>query len=165
MTRIFTYGSTVLGFACLATGWARAGYWYAGLLFLILIPLSIYLLLRGFSPAPGSMLAVAALSAAGGLWAGIGLPLALAAVLCMLAAWDLAGFSRRLAFASAEDDAGRIERQHFLHLSLALLAGAGLVLLAQSIRQAFGFEWTLLLAILAFYGIGALMSGLSRVEG
>lgn len=165
MTKIFNYGSMTLGLGCLAAGWARAGYWMAGIAFLVLIPVGLYLIYRRFAPTPGLMLLLTVLAAATGLWAGIELSLGLAAVILVLAAWDLSNFSARLAFASPQDDAPGIERQHLWQLSLVILISLGLDLLSQSVHHAFGFEWTLLLAVLAFTGIGALMSGMRSEQG
>ena len=160
MTKIFIYGSLVLGLSCMAAGWARAGYWSLGLFFLILIPVSLYLFFRGFRPITGLVLAFTVLTAAVGLWARIELSLALTAVVCILAAWDLSGFSSRLAYASPEDDPERLERRHLAQVNLVLFIGVGLNLVTQIFRYSFGFEWTFLLAILTFYGIGALISGM-----
>ena len=160
MTKNFVYVSLALALVCQALGWIIAGYWPMGLIVLCLVPLSLFLLERKFRPITALVLMVSVLTAAIGLWLGIGLSLALLAVVCALAAWDLDGFSRRLVFASAEDDPPRLERQHLMQVSLALLLGIGIDLASQSIRYAFGFEWALTLAILAFCGIGALVNGM-----
>jgi hypothetical protein len=129
---------------------------------LVLIPLFIYLLKRKFSPAMGLALALTVIAAAAGLWSGVSLSYALMALIGVLAAWDLDGFERRLAFAAQEDDPRRLERKHLMWLNLALLVGVSIDLLSQTIHSKFGFEWAFMLAILAFYGAGALVSGLGR---
>ena len=164
MTKNFVYASQALGLVCLALGWIMAGYWLLGLAVLCLVPLSLFLIKRKFQPTTALVLTFSVLSASIGLWMGLGLSLALLAVVCALGAWDLDGFSRRLVFASAEDDPQRLERQHLMQVNLALLLGVGIDLVSQSIRYAFGFEWALTLAILAFYGIGALINAM-RTSG
>src|SRR5450759_3422958 len=103
MTKYFLYGSLILGLSALAVGWTIAGYWLVGLAVSILVPLSLFLVNRKFRPTLGLALTLTVLAAATGLWARVNLSLALTAVVCVLAAWDLDGFSRRLAFACVED--------------------------------------------------------------
>jgi hypothetical protein len=164
MTKIFIYASLTVGLACLALDWIMAGYWVVGLLGLGLVPVSLFLVKRKFQPITGLVLTFSVLAAAIGLWMGLGLSLALVSVVSVLAAWDLEGFSQRLAFASEEDDPQRIERRHLMQVNLVLLLGMGIDLVSQSIHYAFGFEWALTLAILAFYGIGALINGMKTDE-
>jgi hypothetical protein len=164
VTRFFVYGLLALGLVSLAAGWTLAGYWQVGFALLVLTPLGLFLVKRKFIPAPGLILALTVLLAAIGLWRGVGLPLALLAVFCALAAWDLDGFSRRLLFASAEDHPTFIERRHLLQLGLVLLFAAGLSFLALSIRFQSNFEKAVLLALIAFGGISALVQWLRSRE-
>ena len=162
MTKIFFYASLTVGLACLALDWILAGYWLVGLVELGLLPISLFLVKRKFQAITGLALTFSVLTAAVGLWMGLGLSLALVSVVSVLAAWDLEGFSQRLVFASEEDDPQRLERRHLMQVNLVLLLGVAADLLSQSIHYAFGFEWALTLAILAFYGIGALINGMRR---
>jgi hypothetical protein len=160
MTKIFIYASLTMGLTCLAIGWMLAGHGWFGLAVLCLLPLSLFLVNRKFQAMTGLVLTFCVLAGAIGLWMGLGLSMALLAVVFALGAWDLDGFSRRLAFASAEDDPQRLERQHLMQVNLVLLLGVGIDLASQSIRYSFGFEWALTLAILAFYGIGTLINAM-----
>jgi hypothetical protein len=164
MTRIFLFASMTLGLAALALGWTMAGYWPEGLGLLALLPLGLFLVRRKFRPTLALLLSITVLAAALGLWVGVSLSLALTAVVCLLAAWDLDGFSRRLVSAAAEDNPERIERHHLMLVNLVLLLGVSINLVSQSIHRVLGFEWAFLLAILTFYGIGALVNGMRRVE-
>ena len=165
MTKMFCWAALVLGLGCLAYGWFGAGYGWVGLVVLALLPFSLAPLTRKFQARFGLVLSISVLAAAIGLWVQISLALALTAVVCVLAAWDLDYFSRRLAFAAPEDDPQALERRHLTRVSLALLLGLGLNLLSMSIRFQFGFEWILLLAILAFFGIGALFNAMRPAAG
>jgi hypothetical protein len=57
-----------------------------------------------------------------------------------------------------------LERTHLLQISLVMLVSVGIILVSLSIRFAYGFEWTLGLALLAFYGIGALFNAMRKLE-
>lgn len=164
MTRLLASGLLTLGLLFLAAGWTLAGFWPVGLSVVILMPLSLYLVKRKFQPALSLALTLVVLTAAMGLWRGLDQSLALAAVLCTLAAWDLEGFSRRLAQVPAEDGPQRIEQRHLLWVSLVFLLGAGLSLLVRFIRFEANFERAALLALLAFGGLGALLSWLRNQE-
>jgi hypothetical protein len=164
VTRFLVYGLLTFGWLSLAVGWTMAGYWLVALAVLALIPISLFLIKRKYLPTLGLTLALTILLAAFGLWRKIDLSLALLAVFCALAAWDLDSFSRRLAFASAEDDPASIERRHLLSLGLVLLFAVGVSYQALSIRYESSFERAVILVILTFGGIGALVSWLRRKE-
>jgi hypothetical protein len=164
VTRFFVYGLLTLGLLSLAADWTLPGYWFVGLILLILTPLNLFLVKRKFIPTLSLVLVLTVLLAAVGLWCGIDLSLALLAVFCALAAWDLDSFSRRLSFASAEDNPASIERRHLLRLGLVLLLGAGLSYLSLSIHFESSFERAVVLVIFAFTGIGALVNWLRNRE-
>jgi hypothetical protein len=164
VTRFLVYGLLTLGLLALAAAWTMAGYWPVGLSLLILTPLSLYLVKRKYLPALSLALVLVVLAAAIGLWRKLDLSLALLAVFCTLAAWDLDSFSRRLSFASAEDNPTLLERQHLLRLSLILLLAAGISYLSISIHVESSFEWSAILVIATFTGIGALVSWLRHRE-
>ena len=164
MTRFFVYGLLTFGLLSLAAGWTLAGYWPVGFILLTLTPLSLFLVKRKYVPTLSLALALIVLLAAFGLLCDIDLSLALLAVFCLLAAWDLDSFSRRLSFASAEDHPASIEGQHLLRLGLILLLAAGLSYLSLSIRFQSNFERAAVLAIFAFGGIAALVSWLRTKE-
>lgn len=162
MTRIFAF--LFFGFLALALGWTLAGFWPVGLILLILTPLSLYLVKRKVQSALSLALALIVLTAAVGLWRGLNLSLALMAILSALAAWDLDGFSHRLALVPAEDHPNLVERQHWFWLALVLFLGAGFSFLAQSLRFEASFERAALLALLTFGGLGALLNWLKNRE-
>ena len=164
MTKIIAYITLIFGLVFLALGWVQAGYLPFGLALFGLIPISLALVYRKFRPALGIMLVISVLLAAIGLWAKVSFSLSLLVVICALAAWDLDSFSRRLVFAGEEDDPAKLERAHLLQISLVMFVSVGIVLVSLSIRFAYGFEWTLGLALLAFYGIGALFNAMRKME-
>jgi hypothetical protein len=138
------------------------GYWLVALSLLVLAPLGLVLVKRKFIPALGILLLLVTVVAAVGLLFGLALSLALAGFLFLLAAWDLDGFSRRLAFASPEDGIDFIERNHLLLVSLVLALGVGASFLALNIRLKFNFELVVGLVVLTFVGVGALINWLRR---
>lgn len=164
MTKVLVSGLLTLGLLSLAIGWTMAGYWPVGLTLLILTPLSLFLVKRKFIPTLSLALVLIVLLASFGLWRKLDLSLALLAVVCALAAWDLDSFSRRLALASAEDDPASIERQHLLHLGLVLLLAVGVSYLSPFIRFESNFERAIILVVFTFTGIGALVHWLRNRE-
>jgi hypothetical protein len=90
--------------------------------------------------------------------------MAISAVLMIMAAWDLESFSRRLVFASVEDQPQAIKRKHLEQLGLTLGLGLAVSLVSQSIRLAFSFEWAVVLAVVTFIGLGALVRRLRMKE-
>lgn len=165
MIRALVYGLLTLGLLSLAVGWTMAGFWPVGIIPLVLIPLGLYLVKRKLVPTLSVALVLMVLFAAIGLWFKVSLFLALTTVLCALSAWDLDSFSRRLLLASALDDAPNLlERRHLLGVSLILMLGTGLSLLSRSIHLESSFEWTVVLVLFSFGGIGALVNWLRRKE-
>ena len=164
MTKIFIYATLILALISLAAGWILARYWSMGLVFLGAVPVSIFLVIRKFRPLLTLLLVITVFAAGIGLWARIDHYLALTSVICILAAWDLDDFSTRLVFASSEDNPRMIEQKHLIQVGLVLLIGVSISLLSHFIHYVFSFEWVLLLAILAFYGIGVMVNGMRLVE-
>jgi hypothetical protein len=160
MTKIFMFVSLTLGLICLAVGWFMAGSWVVGLALLILLLASLFLLDRKFPFFPGLILFIGVFAAASGLWLRINQSLALAGLVCVLAAWDLEGFLQRLTFASAEDNPQLVERSHLTQVGLALLIGLAVSLFSRSVHFAFSFEWAFVLAALAFFGISGLINAI-----
>ena len=161
LTKKYMLAALLLGLGCLAYGWFRVGYWGVGVFCLGLLVFSLSPWARKARASLGWVLSLTILAAGVGLWVHVSLSLALLAVVCVLAAFDLDGFSYRLAFAAPEDDPLAVERRHLGQVNLALLLAVGLNFLSQLIRFQFGFEWTLLLAILAFLGIAALINAMN----
>ena len=164
MTKAFTLVSLVLSLACLSVGWGMVGFWPVSLACLVLLLIGLLPVSQKLQFFPDLLLVFTVLGAALGLLLHVGFSLALTAVISGLAAWDLQHFTRQLAFASDEDNPGLIERGHFRRIGLVLLGGVGIIFLSRSISFGFGFDWTLLLAILAFFGLSALVYGLSSEE-
>ena len=100
--------------------------------------------------------------------AGIGIliglkPIMMAlSLLGSLAAWDLAGFSRRLREAAPEDDLRRIEKDHLVRLASLVAIGLFLILAALIIQIKFAFEWMFLLTCAALLGLVQLVNRLRR---
>jgi hypothetical protein len=164
MSRPLTFLALGLAGIFLAAGWLAAGDWLVGLgQLLAVLPLGL-LLRRNFRASGGLALGFFLMAAAAGLWRGMPLALALAGVMSALAAWDLEAFSRRLALASGEDDAPRIERSHLARLALILALGAGFSLATQVVDLKFSFEWAAVLVMITFAGIGALIRWLRSRE-
>lgn len=75
-----------------------------------------------------------------------------AGVIGGLMAWDLTDFSYRLRFAADEERRG-LERRHLVRISFLVTLGFGLASIAMFIKWQFNFDWALLLAIVAAFGI------------
>ena len=78
-----------------------------------------------------------------------------------LMAWDLTDFSYRLRFATDEERRG-FEMRHLVRVSILALLGFGLASLAMLIKFQFNFDWALLLAIMAAFGIVQLVAWLRK---
>jgi hypothetical protein len=164
MLNFFVYILLVFAILFLSAGWALLGYWQAGLFLLLLIPVSLVLLKLKFLPICSLVLTLSVLLSALGLWRGFDISLALAGVLSALAAWDLEGFSHRLALVPAEDNPLLVERRHLLGLGLILLLGSAINFLSFSMQFVFSFEWAVVLVVATFIGIGALVNWLRNRE-
>lgn len=164
MTRFLVYGCTGIGLLTLAAGWATTEFWPVGIVLLLLTPLSLYLVKRKFTPALDIALTLGVISAALGISAGTTLPYALTGVLTLLAAWDLDGFSRRLAFAAPPDGPEAIQTRHWLWLGIMLLLGLGISLFVLNIRLQFNFELAVGLVVLVFASLAALLGWLSKLQ-
>ena len=165
MIKILVYILLAFAILFLSAGWTLLGYWPVGLFLLLLIPVSLVLLKLKFSPICSLVLTLSVLLSALGLWRGSDISLALAGVLSALAAWDLEGFSHRLALVPAEDNPLLVERRHLLGLGLILLLGSAINFLSFSMRFVFSFEWAVVLVVATFIGIGALVNWLRNREG
>lgn len=164
MTRFFIYGLLGLGFLALAAGWFLVGIWPVALALLLLAALILYLVKRNFTYLSVLTFALQTVAASVGLLRGVDLSLALVGFICALAAWDLDGFARRLAYAAPEDDRLRLERQHLLRLGFVLLLGLVISFVTLNIRVGFSFDLAIGLVLLTFVGIGALIGWLRRAE-
>jgi len=134
-----------------------------GILLLILIPPSLVLIKRKFVPTLDIALALGVISAALGISFGMTLPYALVGVLTLLAAWDLDGFSRRLAFASPPDGPDAIQSRHLSWLVMILFLGLGISLFVLNIRLQFNFELAVGLVVLVFASLAALLGWLAKI--
>lgn len=164
MSRLLVHGFLTAGCLALAFGWATTSYWPASLALLILTPLGLYLVKRKFTPTLGIFLALAVISAALGISLHMPLPYALTSLLCLLAAWDLDEFTRRLAFAAPEDTPASLQKQHLQQLSLLLLSGLGASLLTTNLHLKFNFELAIGLVLLIFASLLALLNWLRNLE-
>jgi hypothetical protein len=164
MTRFLTLFFLVLGLGVLSLGWQLAGMWQTGLAMLAMIPPCAGLVWRKFRPAGGLVLFIGIMAAAVGLWHRIPLTTGVGGMICILAAWDLASFSRWLALAAPQDNPGRIERDHLGRLALVLVLGAGISLGTQLVHFSFNFEWAAVLAMISFAGTTVLFNWLKNRE-
>lgn len=155
----------ILSVSFLSAGWLQLGIWPVAPILVLLLIAGLWLRSKQKLPA---MLNLALFLLVGltafGLWRGLDLSLAIVAVLSVLVAWDLEYFSQRLAFASADDGAQLLERDHLLQLGLILSLGLGLSLASLSIHIVSSFEWAVVLAVITFAGIGALVNRLWNRE-
>ena len=78
-----------------------------------------------------------------------------------LMAWDLTDFSYRLRFAAEKERRG-FETRHLARISILAIFGFGLASLAMLIKFQFNFDWALLLAIVAAFGIIQLVAWLRK---
>ncbi len=160
----FTFLLTV-GLVALSAGWTLAGYWQLGLPLLLLLPVSLFLRYHKFQPTMGLLLILVVVLAGVGVWARLDLPWMLAAVMCSLAAWDLDEFSHSLVKVPEQDNPRQIELDHLKRLGAVLFMGLLISLVSQFIQLKSAFEWAIVLAMLAFVGIGTLVTGMrSRDE-
>lgn len=164
MTRFLVYGLLGIGFLALAGGWALTDFWPVSLLLLVLTPLFLYLVKRKIIPTLSIALVLGAMAAAFGISFGMRLPYALGGVVLLLAAWDLDGFSRRLALAAPQDEPDFIQRQQLLRLGLVILFGLGTSLFVLNVRLQFNFELAIGLVVLVFASLAALLAWLKKIE-
>lgn len=153
----------------LAVGLALRGYWSGGLGLALLGVVWVFTQARGRWPALGGVLLfVFAAAAAAGVKAGLPLWLGLLVVIGALGAWDLDFFLRRLAKGGGSGRAVNFEglvRAHLRHLLLVEAVGASAGVLAISARLRLPFWWVILLAALAFFGLGQLVRYLREQAG
>ena len=136
-----------LAVAALATGWPLAA------LALALGATWLVGTWRGWPWAPALGLAgVLGLGAVGALLRLPALALLTGACLALIA-WDLDGFARRVASASQVADADSLTRAHIRRLLAAVAAAWALGAAAVSARMRLGFDWALLLGLLALFSL------------
>ncbi len=157
--------SLTIGLLLLGLGWLKTDYAWVGFGLFALTPVALVLVMRRVRAAAGVVLALAVVLAGVGLWTGVALWLALPGLVRVFVAWDLDGFSKRLAFAAEEDNPREMERRHLLQMGLVVLGGLAVDLISENIRFAQGFEWALGLAVLAFVGISALVLRIRGTNG
>ncbi|GAB4422354.1 MAG: hypothetical protein Kow002_11680 [Anaerolineales bacterium] len=110
--------------------------------------------------AIGLFLTVAA--AAFGLWYGFSTGWMLAGAIGGLLAWDLTDFMRRTRLAADITDLPGLERRHLARVTIVALLGLGLASISMIMRVEFTFEWIMLLAAVAVFGITQLAGWLRR---
>ena len=112
---------------------------------------------RGWPWAPA--LGLAGALGLGALGALLRLPaLALLTSACLaLVAWDLAGFARRIAGVGRVAEAGALARAHVRRALAVTAAGWVLGAAAVSARVRLGFDWALLLGLLAVFSLWRVM--------
>lgn len=158
MTKYFLHGFVLLTQTTLALGWFWGGYGMVATGLLLSLPVCLFLIHKNFRHTTGLIFGEAVILSGTGLWLRINPLLLQIAVIFALAAWDLYAFHQRLAFASAEDNLVALEYRHIQQVGFILLAGLLVNALTQSFQHKFGFEVILVLAIVAFLGIGILIT-------
>lgn len=156
----------VLGIGSLA--W---GYWHAGLppfarwilFFGALWILAVWQRWRWFATAG---LFFSAVAAALGLWF-LNFPPGwmFAGAIGALLAWDLTHFRYRQHFVASEEERHAMERRHLVRLSAVALLGFLLASLAMVVKLQFNFQWALLLALVAIWGITQLVTWFRKRGG
>lgn len=143
-----------MGVGSLAWGYAQVGlpqfaHWI--ILFGALWLISIWRRWRWFSYVG---LALTFLVAALGLWF-LDFPPGwmFAGAIGGLLAFDLTDFRYRLRFSASDEERRVVERRHLLRVSFLALLGVGLASWAMWLKLQFNFDWALLLAIVAVFGI------------
>jgi hypothetical protein len=164
MTRGIVYASILAGTAALVYGLATSEYLIPAigiaLLGLIWIIATTRKLLWGTASAFGIFTFISVVS----IWGGVSAWLSLACVICSLVVWDLTKFSRRLNMTKALDDRRKMERGHFIHLGLVIGVSILGFAATTSLRITLTFGGAVVLALLAAWGIGALVYRLRRHE-
>jgi hypothetical protein len=145
--------SIVVGDGSLAWGYAQAGFpqfsrWI--ILFGVVWLVAVWRRWRWFAYVG---LLFNFLAAALGLWMLNFIPgWMFAGAIGGLMAWDLTDFYHRLRFATDEERPG-LEARHLVRISFLAILGFGLASLAMVIKFEFNFDWALLLAVVAVFGV------------
>ena len=160
MTRPVMFGVWIGGFALAAYAWILAGIYPVAIALLVLSPLSLYTVKRKWRWAPGLTFAALTLSAAFSVWRQAPILPPLLTILLATGAWDLADFSKRLAFASPEDLPENIERQHLLRLAGILALGGLFTVTVYNIDITLNFDRLLPLILLSVAGLGLLVAAM-----
>jgi hypothetical protein len=148
--------------ALLTLGYAMGGQWIGATLVVALGCLWLIGLYRGWNGAETLSLFGFAGLAAAGVAAAVVMPILLASVVAALATWDLHRFTLRLENAGCVLHEQALVRSH-VRWSLSI-AGAGLLisLAAPAIRIALPFGATLLLSVIAVFGVSRAIRWLSH---
>jgi len=108
----------------------------------------------------GLLLTVAA--AAFGLWYGFSTGWMLAGAIGGLLAWDLSDFRRRTRGVTDIEDLPELERRHLARATIVAILGLGLASISMAMRLEFTLEWTMLLTVVAVFGIIQLVNWLLK---
>ncbi len=79
-----------------------------------------------------------------------------------LLAFDLTDFRYRLRFSASDEERRVVERRHLLRVSFLAVLGTGLASWAMWLKLQFNFDWALLLAVVAAFGIMQLVIWLRK---
>jgi heme/copper-type cytochrome/quinol oxidase subunit 4 len=79
-----------------------------------------------------------------------------------LLAFDLTDFRYRLRFSASDEERRVVERRHLLRVSFLSVLGVGLASWAMWLKLQFNFDWALLLAVVAAFGIVQLVVWLRK---
>ncbi len=153
LRRVLAAISLLVSLACLAWGYAAAG--YGAVAALALVPGAAACAYRKYAAAWLLPVCLAALIclAAGGLLLGSPGFLMIAGATAALAAWDLANLDIVMADGSPSRAGSRLEKEHLQSLTAAL--GAGLLLAGGGLIVSLRLPFVLLLALIAvdLYGL------------
>jgi hypothetical protein len=151
----------------MSTAALALGYWIAGLRLAAVLVVAVGaawilgLWLGHTWVSSAGLLLFSGASAAGVLFdAGIGWMLAGLAL--ALAAWDLGSFVHRVRSADRSTGTADLERKHLTQLSVVILLGIALAILALAARVRMGFALALLLGLLAVIGLSRAFEFLRR---
>jgi hypothetical protein len=154
--------SIVISSASLAWGYAQRGFTFFSIWILILGAGWFLAIWQEWKWYSSLALLVSTVAAAFGLWFGFVPIWMFAGGIFALFAWDMTDFYQRLCLMAKDDDTRAIERRHLLRISLLVMFGLFLTSIAMLVRVQFTFEWSVLLVIVALFGLGQLVSWLKR---
>jgi hypothetical protein len=107
---------------------------------------------------------VLSLFAAVGVLFNYSVLLMFAAMVLLLAGWDLSAFHHRLRLSAKDDNLWQLERAHFSRFGPVLVLGIGMGLLAVLLHLKINFEWGALLLLIGTLGVSVLLRRLWHRE-
>ena len=163
MTIIALVLSILIGTASLAMGYGQAGAVGLSRWFLLLAVIWLIAQFRKWYWFSSIALIIAVSAAAYGVWHEFPTVWMLLGAVGGLLGWDLSDFTRRLSYASPEDDINTMERRLLERVGIVAAIGEGLALLSVYVRiHRLAFEVAVALLLLATLGLTRLVVGLRK---